>query len=249
MRIKSPLFWKTAGLVGTTLIRNWMDTIDFKVAFYDPSIDPAFWSEKRRFILLFWHEHILCPLFVRRHSDVTMLLSRHGDAEIVERFASLFGMRTVRGSSYRGGAAAVKQLLEIRSQNIIAFTPDGPRGPRRRLAPGPVFLASKLQMPIVLLGAGYDRPWRARSWDRFVVPRPFSRGRIIASPLLNVPKDLKKEELEYFRRKLETLLTRLTDDAEQWAASGVSYRGESVICPGPKCSLMYYGYNRQAAIR
>ncbi|MDR0869504.1 MAG: hypothetical protein LBN39_01780, partial [Planctomycetaceae bacterium] len=83
MKITSPLFWKTAGLMSTMFIRNWMSTVDFKAAFYDPAIDPAIWSEKRNFILLFWHEHILFPIFLRRNSDVTMLLSQHGDAEIV----------------------------------------------------------------------------------------------------------------------------------------------------------------------
>lgn len=249
MKIKSPLIWKTAGLLGSFGVRNWMGTIDFKAVFYDPNVDPAFFGENRQFILLFWHEHILCPLFVRRNSDVTMLLSQHGDAEIVGQFAKLLGMRCVRGSSNRGGATAIKKLLREQSQNIIAFTPDGPRGPRRKMAIGPIYLASRTQLPIMMLGIGYDRPWRAKSWDRFAVPRPFSRGRMIFSPLLNVPEKLRKDDLEYFREKFETVLTQLTDEAEDWATSGTPKQGESIICTGPKCSLMYHGYNRQATIR
>ncbi|MDR1141472.1 MAG: lysophospholipid acyltransferase family protein [Planctomycetaceae bacterium] len=249
MKITNPIFWKTTGLLATMLLRNWMGLIDFKAAFYDPGIDPAFQSEKQHFILLFWHEHILCPLFVRRHSDATMMLSQHGDAEIVEQIARLSGMRCVRGSSFRGGTAAVKQFLKMTSQSIIAITPDGPRGPRRKLAVGPVFLASKLQMPIVLLGVGYDRPWRIRSWDRFAIPRPFSRGRFIISHQFPVPANLNKDGLESFRQKFETQLTRLTDEAEQWAISGEPLLGESIVCPGPKCSLMYYGYSKPAIIR
>ncbi|MDR1962194.1 MAG: lysophospholipid acyltransferase family protein [Planctomycetaceae bacterium] len=245
MKITNPIFWKTTGLLATMLIRNWMRLIDFKAAFYDPEVDPAFGDEKQRFILLFWHEHILCPLYLRRHNNVTMLLSRHGDAEIVGQIARLSGMRCIRGSSFHGGAAAVKQFLETRSQqSIIAVTPDGPRGPRRQLAVGPIFLASKLQIPIVLLGVGYDHPWRIRSWDHFAVPRPFSRGRFIVSPKFPVPADLDKNGLDFFRQKFETLLTHLTDEAEDWAISGEPLLGESIVCPGPKCSLMYYGYNK-----
>jgi lysophospholipid acyltransferase (LPLAT)-like uncharacterized protein len=251
MKITNPIFWKATGLLATILIRNWMGLIDFKAAFYDPELDPAFQSKKQRFIILFWHEHILCPLFLRRHSDVTMILSRHGDAEIVGQIAKLSGMRCIRGSSFRGGAATVKQFLKTptASQNIIAVTPDGPRGPRRKLAMGPIFLASRLQMPIVLLGVGYDRPWRIRSWDKFAIPRPFSRGRFIISPQFPVPADLDKNGLESFRQKFETQLTRLTDEAEHWAISGEPLLGESLVCPGPKCSLMYYGYSKPAVIR
>lgn len=247
MKINSPLVWNTVGLLGTAFFRNWIDTIDFKWALYDPEIDPAL-VQSQRFLLLFWHEHILTPLFMRRNSDVTMLLSQHGDAEIVGQIAKLLGMKCVRGSSFRGGPAAVKQLLEQENHHILAITPDGPRGPYRKMAQGPVFLASKLQLPIVLAGVGFDRPWRAKSWDRFVVPRLFSRGRIITSPKLVIPPKMNKQQMEHFRLKIETLLTQLTTMAEHWALSGKPIRGESMICSGPKCSLSYYGVNHQAEI-
>ncbi len=244
MRITHPTFWRAAGLLGTMAVRRWMSTIDFKWAFYDPEIDPAI--EDRHFIFMFWHEHILCPLFFRRHSNVTMLLSRHGDAEFIGQAAEFLGMRCVRGSTSKGASMAIKQFLELKDNNILAFTPDGPRGPRRVLAPGAIFLASKLQLPIVLLGVGYDRPWRAGSWDRFALPRPFSRGRMITSPRLDVPRRLNKLDLEHFRQKFEKLLNDLTWEAEDWAASGSPLLGESTVCMGPKSSLMYYGYNYYA---
>ncbi len=241
MKITNPIFWRTAGLVGTMFVRSWMQTVDFKWAFYDPEMDPAI--EDRHFILMFWHEHILCPLFFRRHSKVTMLLSQHGDAEFVSQAADFLGMKCVRGSSSKGGSLAMKQFLELKKRDVLAFTPDGPRGPRRVMAPGAVFLASKLQLPIVMLGIGYDRPWRAKSWDRFAMPRPFSRGRIISSPYLNVPSRLNKADLEHFRQKFETLLNDLTIEAENWATSGEPVLGESTVCMGPKSSLMYHGYH------
>ncbi|MDR2116310.1 MAG: lysophospholipid acyltransferase family protein, partial [Planctomycetaceae bacterium] len=222
MKITSPIFWKATGLLATMFIRNWMRLIDFKAAFYDPELDPAFQNKQQSFILLFWHEYILSPLFIRRHSNVTMMLSQHNDAEIVGQIAKLSGMRCIRGSSFRGGAAAVKQFLEMPMplQNIIAITPDGPRGPRRKLAVGPIFLASKLQIPIVLAGIGYDRPWRIQSWDRFAIPRPFSRGRFILSSRFPVPANLDKNGLELFRQKFETQLNLITEEAENWATSG-----------------------------
>jgi hypothetical protein len=101
----------------------------------------------------------------------------------------------------------------------LTITPDGPRGPRRRLAPGPIYLASKLGLPLVAMGYGYDRPWRMNSWDRFAIPRPFSRARAIPSPEIHVPPRLDRGGLEHFRRKVERLMNRLTQEAEAWAES------------------------------
>jgi len=239
-----PFLRRAFGFAGTAFFRTLIGTIDFKWAFYDPEIDPS--VGKRQYVLMFWHEHILAPLLFRRNCPVTMLLSRHGDAELVHQVAQFVGMKCIRGSSSHGAVNALKQFIQLPEHDILAFVPDGPRGPYRRLAPGAIFLASKLQLPIVLLGIGYDRPWRMATWDRFAVPRPFSRGRIISSPMLRIPGRLSRNDLEHYRQKLETLLTHLTDEADSWATSGAPLSGESIVCMGPKSSLMYYGYSKQA---
>ena len=246
MKITNPFLRRAFGFLGTTCFRSLIGTVDFKWAFYDPRIDAD--VAKRKYILMFWHEHILCPLFFRRHSPVTMLLSEHGDAELVSQAAGFLGMKCIRGSSSHGSVAALKQFAQLKDQDILAFTPDGPQGPYRHLAPGAIFLASKLQLPIVLLGIGYDRLWRMSSWDRFVIPKPFSRGRIISSPMFPIPKRLSRTDLEHYQKKLETLLTQLTDEAEAWAVSGDPMAGASTVCMGPKSSLMYYGYSKKAVL-
>jgi lysophospholipid acyltransferase (LPLAT)-like uncharacterized protein len=108
----------------------------------------------------------------------------------------------------------------------LAITPDGPRGPRRQMASGPIFLASKLGIPLVAIGMGYNRPWRAGSWDRFAMPRPGSRGRYVVSPELHVPPDLDRQGLEHFRVKIEKVLNRLCIEAEQWAEAGSRKLGQ-----------------------
>ena len=243
MKIKSPLLWKTLGLLGSTLIRNWMGTIDFKVAYYDASFDPAFKEPGRNFVVMFWHEHILGPLYMRGNTGITMLLSKHDDTRIVAEVGSLFGFGFVRGSSYRGGASAIRDMKALGNDpktRAIAIVPDGPRGPYRKMSPGAIYIASKLGWPILLLAFGYDRPWRMNSWDRFVIPRPFSRGRVILSAPIAIPPDLDKETLERYRNRLETSLTHLTDEAENWATSGEPIQGELPILPGPKNSIFYY---------
>ena len=233
MKIDSPFLNGVGGLLATVGMRSLMSTLDFKVAYYDRSIDPAFPECRGQKIYIFWHEYILFPFYQRRHCNLAMLLSRHQDAEILSRAARHMGFEFVRGSTRRGGVAAIRELLRTSRRMHLAVTPDGPRGPRRRLAPGVIYLASKLGLPLGLMGFGYDRPWRINSWDRFAVPRPFSRARCVPSPNIHVPPGLDRHGLEYFRQKIEDLLTRLTAEAEAWAESGTRKIGQQSIHPGP----------------
>ena len=141
------------------------------------------------------------------------------------------GFDCVRGSTYRGGARAIWELFERSRRQHLTITPDGPRGPRRQLAQGPIYLASRLQIPLVVMGFGYDRPWRANSWDNFAVPRPFSRARAIIGPPMRLPPDLDRAGLEHCRQRVESLLNCLTVEAEAWAAAGTRKAGELVLLP------------------
>jgi len=220
MKLDHPLIYKFAALLGTTAVRAWMDTLDYRVAFYDPDVDPASPRCRGQKIYVFWHEYILFPFAMRGNCNLAMLLSRHRDAEVLSYAARHMGFEFVRGSTNRGGVAALRQLLDKSRHMHLAITPDGPRGPRRQLAPGPIYLASKLGIPLVAMGVGFNRPWRVPSWDRFAIPRPCSRARCILSPELQVPPDLDRDGLEHFRLKIEQVLNRLCDEAEHWADSG-----------------------------
>jgi len=221
VKLDFPLVNKAGGLVGATLVRALMSTLDYKAAYYDHTVDPVFPECRGQKIYIFWHEYILFPLYLRGHCNLAMLLSRHRDAEFLSHAAYHLGFDFVRGSTGRGGVAALRGLLRKSRKMHLTITPDGPRGPRRRLAPGAVFLASKLKMPLVVMGFGYDRPWRVESaWDRFAIPRPFSRARAVVSPHVHVPPDLDRQGLEHYRLRIEQLMNRLGDEAETWAESG-----------------------------
>ena len=156
---------------------------------------------------------------------------QHRDADILARVAYHMGFDCVRGSTYRGGARAIWAMFERSRQQHLTITPDGPRGPRRQFAQGPVYLASRLQLPLVVMGLGYDRPWRVKSWDRFAVPKPFSRARAVVGPPIHLPADLDRAGLEESRQRVERLLNCLTTEAEAWAAAGTRKAGELVIRP------------------
>lgn len=235
MKIEMPVVNKLGGLLSSAAVRWWMSKLDYKVLYADPTIDPVFPEYQGQKIYIFWHEYILFPLYLRGHCNFAMLLSRHRDAEVLSHAAHHLGFEFVRGSTNRGGVAALRELLARSREMNLTITPDGPRGPRRQLAPGCVFLASKLGLPLVAMGFGYDRPWRVhRAWDQFAVPRPGSRARAVVSEAVFIPPDLDRDGLEHHRLETERLLNRMTEEAEAWAASNARKPGQSRLerCAG-----------------
>jgi lysophospholipid acyltransferase (LPLAT)-like uncharacterized protein len=223
-----PMSLRLAGLIASQGIRAWMSTLEYRALYYDRSVDATFGTDQPR-IYVFWHENILVPLYLRGHCDLAMLLSKHRDANILARVAHHMGFDCVRGSTNRGSAAALLDMARRGKHMHLAITPDGPRGPRRTLAIGPVYLASRTGLPIVPMGFGADRPWRAKSWDRFAVPRPFSQVRGVIGPEVYVAADLNRDQLEIRRQRVERLLTDLTLESEDWAESGARRSGEVVV--------------------
>jgi lysophospholipid acyltransferase (LPLAT)-like uncharacterized protein len=205
---------RSAGLLGSAALRCWMGTLDYRAAFYDRAVDPADSDHCGQKIYVFWHEYILFPFYLRGHCNLSMLVSQHRDADVLFEAAKLSGFDLVRGSSFRGGSMALRELLRKSEWMNLAITPDGPRGPRRRMAQGPIYLASKLGLPLVAMGFGYDRPWRTKTWDRFAVPRPYSRARAVLSPELHIPSGLDRNAIEGYRQHVEKMLNRLTLEAE-----------------------------------
>jgi lysophospholipid acyltransferase (LPLAT)-like uncharacterized protein len=105
-----------------------------------------------------------------------VLVSEHKDGEIITRILEQFGMFGVRGSSSRGGTRALLEAVQVvKGGTNMAFTPDGPRGPRHSFAPGALILAHRAGVPIVTITAQVDRAWRFGSWDGFELPKPFAR--------------------------------------------------------------------------
>jgi lysophospholipid acyltransferase (LPLAT)-like uncharacterized protein len=143
-------------------------------------------------------------------------VSRHADGQVLGALIRATGMRVVHGSTSRGGVSAVRALLQPGTEHL-AVTPDGPRGPRRVVQPGVVYLASRTGLRIVPIGVGYRRPWRVGSWDAFAIPRPFSRVRCIFGEPLAVPGGLTLSELNVHSQHVQTELDRLTAAAQVWA--------------------------------
>ena len=136
----------------------------------------AFRAAGKPVVLAIWHGELLPGLWRHRGEPISILVSTHADGEIIARIIESLGFTTVRGSSSRGGARALLEMVGVlRGGRDVAVTPDGPRGPRRVFAPGAVVAAMRAGAPVIAVGARADRAWRLRSWDRLVIPKPFAR--------------------------------------------------------------------------
>jgi hypothetical protein len=184
-----------------------------------PNLDPRRAEMTGRYIYTFWHENMLLPLSLFGRPDIRVLISRHADGQLIAELARHLGFGLVRGSTTRNSVEAVRQMLRLSQSAHLAITPDGPRGPRRQVQMGMIFLASRTGMPIVPVGVGYARPWRMNSWDRFAVPRPFSRMVCVTPEPMVVPAEAGRDELEHHRRRVEQTLLKVGEMAEHWAAS------------------------------
>ncbi len=229
MKIRSKFITQTVGFLGASLIRGWMGTLEYQATFYDPSVDPIHPEFRGPVIFLQWHEYLPMTFYLRGNCNIAMLLSLHQDGELLSQAARHMGYETVRGSSTRGGVAALRTIFRAERAINIAMTPDGPKGPRRKFAQGAIYLSSRLGIPLLAMGMGYDRAWRLNTWDRLAIPKPYSRARLIASPLIQIPPDLDRDGIEHHRQRLERLLNDLTEEAEAWAARGGRYANQIAL--------------------
>jgi lysophospholipid acyltransferase (LPLAT)-like uncharacterized protein len=220
VKIRNPHLIKMLGWLGARVVRGWIGTLRCRVHSVREELRPERPILAQRFIYVFWHEYILVPACLFARPEIHVLISEHADGQLIANVSRNLGFSVVSGSSTRGGIRALKQMVKVCRQGHIAITPDGPQGPRRHLQPGLVYLASRAQLPVVPMGIGLDRPWRARSWDRFVLPRPCSRAVCVFDQPILVPVDLTSAQLEEYRRSIEEALQQATARAEQWAATG-----------------------------
>jgi lysophospholipid acyltransferase (LPLAT)-like uncharacterized protein len=160
-------------------------------------------------IYCFWHQCVLPCAVYFRETHATILISRSFDGELITRILNIFGFRAVRGSSSRGareGLLGLKQVIE--SGGPAIFTADGPRGPIYETKMGPIKLAQMTGAPIGAFHLQPQHAWVMRSWDRFLVPKPFTRIVVSWAQLMQVPANLPTEEFEPMRQDLNAAIER-----------------------------------------
>lgn len=232
MRIRSRFLTKLVAVSGGSLLRAWLGTLRYYNYRFDPTVDSTRPEFRGRYLYAFWHEMMLQPVYTQRNHGIRILVSRHGDGEYIAEIGRQLGFGVVRGSTRRGGLEAIRALMRESEHFNIAISVDGPRGPRREVKPGIVYVSSRTGLPIVPCGFAFSRPWRAKSWDRFAVPKPFSRATSVTGLPIAVPANLDRKGIERYRLRVQQALVHVTDLAEGWIETG----GESPLegIPKPK---------------
>jgi lysophospholipid acyltransferase (LPLAT)-like uncharacterized protein len=163
-----------------------------------------------------WHNRLLIfPLVLRRffpNRPGAALISASRDGDLLTDAIHRFGYDVIRGSSSRLGASAILQLTEVlASGRDVVITPDGPRGPAYELGPGIVFLAQKSGALVLPMNLEYSRCWRLGSWDRFIIPQPFSKVRVLISTPHHVESTSTPDEFEAERLRVQDAMMSLVE--------------------------------------
>jgi lysophospholipid acyltransferase (LPLAT)-like uncharacterized protein len=176
MKIKVPpsVLRRVGGPIASLLARTWRIRLD----------DEVHWRTLRdggeAYLFVLWHEALLPLLWRHRKQGIAIVVSEAREGQYLADYAEGLGYRLVRGSSTRGAARALLGAVrQLQAGHPVAFTPDGPRGPRRDLKPGVVAAAQRAGVKILPIHAEADRAWRFKSWDSFMLPKPFARVRIV----------------------------------------------------------------------
>ena len=185
--------------------------------------DSDFYSnDGKPLIYALWHGRMLLPLFCRKNSGISVLVSQHRDGELVTSTIEAYGNKTVRGSTTRGGARALAELIRhVKKGTKIAITPDGPRGPRWKLQSGIIYVAAKSGAPIVPLAGSAKNAHYFKSWDSFQLPLPFSRAVYAIGEPYFVSGGTDDKNIEFHRAEVEKRLTDLTLKADKLAGAPV----------------------------
>lgn len=198
-------------------------TCRYEVFMEHPGTNPADPDCPEHYIFAVWHDAVIPPIstrtFIKRWTEgnrISALVSRHGDGSILSAFMEHFRIDSVRGSTSRGGAQALKQLQENSHRSHVWITPDGPRGPRRKLKPGIVFLASQTGLPIIAHANAITRCWDIKgSWTNQTIPKPFSRIYLLLSNPIHVPPALTRDQLAEYQELVESELARMQNLADR----------------------------------
>jgi lysophospholipid acyltransferase (LPLAT)-like uncharacterized protein len=197
----------------------------YRVEFYGKPYFEQLASSGKPFIGVIWHYSVFYTLSFMKGKNWVAMVSTSKDAEYISRFLNISGMTTVRGSSNKGGVAALRGLLTQikRYGKNAAIVADGSQGPALKAQPGAVLAASVTQAPILPFIWSAERYWSFNSWDKTVIPKPFSRVKVFYGEPINIPPKISAAEIEKCTIDLQKRLADLY--AKAWGEFGIDKHG------------------------
>ena len=207
--------WRARWLIalGFRLLQIWARTLRYEI---DDRLGVVGRPVNENYIGALWHNRLLIfPFVLRRffsNRRGAALISASRDGDLLADAIKRFDFDIVRGSSSRLGASAILQLTDVlASGRDVVITPDGPRGPAYELGPGIIFLAQKSGAAVLPVNMEYSSCWRLKSWDRFILPRPFSKVRVIIGQPYHVRSTSTPDEFETERLRLQDAMMALVE--------------------------------------
>ena len=198
--------------LGHSIIRLIGPTLRISV-FYEEGAQRTL--DQRPLIASFWHSCMIPATYIFRDMGIRVMSSDSYDGQYMGRIIHKFGFVAVKGSSSRNAVRALLGLRRALEEGwTVAFTLDGPRGPRRKVKPGPVALARSSGLAMTMFHAAVDKAWVLNSWDRLMIPKPFSRVLVCFGKLIPVPKVATDEDLERYAGELQASMDRVCEFAE-----------------------------------
>jgi lysophospholipid acyltransferase (LPLAT)-like uncharacterized protein len=172
-------------------------------------------------VYAFWHGRIFMGTYFFRNRGIVVMTSQNRDGEYIAGVIGRFGYGAARGSSTRGGRGALVEMIrELQEKNDVAFTLDGPKGPRYVAKPGAAWIASETGAPVLPFHISVEKKWVLRSWDRFHIPKPFSRALLLIASPIYVERDATEEDLEQARCRLQAVLEDLLERGDARCGGG-----------------------------
>jgi lysophospholipid acyltransferase (LPLAT)-like uncharacterized protein len=168
-------------------------------------------------LFVLWHDHTLLPLHVFRHQNIGVMMSTSRTGKIQAAFWRLYGWPTVWGSTKkREGVRALREVLHgLRDGQSFGFTPDGPKGPRHQAQPGVIYLASHAPAIVMPLGIAAENAWNLPTWDKYLIPKPFSKMHFHVGGPISIPSLLSREETLAWQERIAELIDEATREAER----------------------------------
>jgi lysophospholipid acyltransferase (LPLAT)-like uncharacterized protein len=220
VKIRNRFLTKAIVFVGVALVRALFKTCRLRADPEVPGINPYDSTGDNRYLFCVWHDQIVMTVFSGRPKNMAGLVSGHQDGSYLAEAMKLLHITPVRGSSKRGGSRAMGELLKRAREYHVAITPDGPRGPRRKMKTGIVFLASHSGRGIIPTAYVCRRGWTIRgNWTDMMIPFPFTEIYASGGPPFYVPPGIEREELERYAARLEQEMQRVEALVRRMASS------------------------------
>lgn len=206
-------FYRT---LGNLILKHSLDLLckTLRIEIINQKIVEELERQNQNYVLAFWHGTMLLPWFVHRNKNFSALISMSKDGDLLAKQLKHWKYNVIRGSSHRGGDVALGIMIDCAKNDYsIAITPDGPTGPPLKFKAGAVITAKKSQIPLVLVGVGFEKKKQLKSWDSFQVPLPFSKAKIIYSEPVLVNANLDYQQTNIIIQSCEEILNQLQQRA------------------------------------